>query len=190
MQNYLEDVVEALLEGGADANAGLWVKPIHRGWDHEGILRLLLEKGADPNVRDDCGNTVLHLAAVWGRWGAVRMLVEWGADVMIQQGRCLTALEQVDSRREDVVIREVSEEVMRDIVGLLVERSWWRVWRVRPWLHYAARWGCEDVARMLVDGGVDVGEVCPNGHTALEWATRYGYKEIVDMLWGRIVNAS
>jgi len=48
-------------------------------------VRELLKKGADPNVRDEYGNTPLHIAARDGRVDVVRLLLERGADPNIQR---------------------------------------------------------------------------------------------------------
>jgi Ankyrin repeat. len=40
---------------------------------------LLLQRGADPNVKDNCGLTPLDRAAAGGHEGVVRMLLEAGA---------------------------------------------------------------------------------------------------------------
>ena len=43
-------------------------------------VRELLKKGADPNVRDEDGDTPLHDAASVGHVNVVRLLLEHGAD--------------------------------------------------------------------------------------------------------------
>jgi ankyrin repeat protein len=54
---------------------------LHFGVSHEPVVRTLLERGADPNVRDegDCAYP-LHFAAERGDLAIVRLLVEHGAD--------------------------------------------------------------------------------------------------------------
>ena len=50
------------------------------------IARILLEKGADPNVKDpDVGRTPLHNAVAYGTPGTVMCLLQGGADVTIKE---------------------------------------------------------------------------------------------------------
>lgn len=54
---------------------------LHFGIRHEAIVRALLDRGADPNVRDEGDNaTALHFAAENQDPGIIRALVEHGAD--------------------------------------------------------------------------------------------------------------
>ncbi len=55
---------------------------LHQAVRHPDALRLLIEHGADPNVRDDGDNaSALHLAAAHGNLESVRILLAAGADV-------------------------------------------------------------------------------------------------------------
>jgi ankyrin repeat protein len=66
----------ALLAGNTGART-----PLHYGVHHEGVVRLLLERGADPNIRDEGDDAMpLHFAAERGDLPVVRLLVEHGAD--------------------------------------------------------------------------------------------------------------
>ena len=74
------------MEAGADTNAGdplLGVTPL--SWaalhGHTDAVDLLLELGADVNVRNQDGATALHLAAFLGRAKTVDLLLNRGADV-------------------------------------------------------------------------------------------------------------
>jgi ankyrin repeat protein len=49
---------------------------------NEDVVQLLLERGADINAEDHRGWTALHAAAVNGHVDVVRLLLERGADVL------------------------------------------------------------------------------------------------------------
>ncbi|MDQ3997434.1 MAG: ankyrin repeat domain-containing protein [Gemmatimonadota bacterium] len=88
---------------------------LHRAVRHPGAVRLLLEHGADPNVRDVGDNALpLHFAAGSGPLDSVRALLDAGSDV---HGLG-------DLHRLDVIgWATVFEEPRRDVVDLLVERG-------------------------------------------------------------------
>lgn len=44
-------------------------------------MKLLIENGAEINIKDNDGNTPLHYAAKRGFMGIIRLLVENGADI-------------------------------------------------------------------------------------------------------------
>ena len=56
---------------------------LHHGIRHEAVVRALLERGADPNIRDDGDNAMpLHFAAEDQSFPIIRLLVEHGADTI------------------------------------------------------------------------------------------------------------
>lgn len=66
--------------GELPANAGHRTA-LHFGVGHEPIVRVLLERGANPNIRDDGDNAMpLHFAAENQDFGVIRLLIEHGAD--------------------------------------------------------------------------------------------------------------
>jgi uncharacterized protein len=81
-----EDVAAELLRRGADVSAAsrnpLRVQPLHSAaaGSHTGIVRLLLEHGADPNARQQGGFTPIHAAAQNGNEELYALLVAHGAD--------------------------------------------------------------------------------------------------------------
>lgn len=70
--------VRRLLEKGAYKNTPLHLASA-RG--HIGIAKILIEKGAKIEAKDNYGNTPLHLAAKHGHTGTAKMLIEKGAEI-------------------------------------------------------------------------------------------------------------
>jgi ankyrin repeat protein len=51
---------------------------------HVEVVRMILERGADPTVQDKDGRTPFHLASLEGHVEVVRMILERGADPTVQ----------------------------------------------------------------------------------------------------------
>jgi len=74
------------------------------------VVRLLLEKGANVDARNDWGVTPLHQAATEGRVGVVRLLLEKGADVDARASFGVTPLLFAASRGHVDVVRLLLEK--------------------------------------------------------------------------------
>jgi len=93
------DIVEYLVEVGADLDnkssllrgRTALIMAVRQG--NEELAQLFLEKGANPNVRDDVGLTALHWAAAEAGEGMVELLLENGADPTVRDGLGETALD-------------------------------------------------------------------------------------------------
>jgi ankyrin repeat protein len=103
------DAAAALLAAGADPNAvsknSLHVAPIHAAAAAgcEDIARLLLERGANANARQQSDFTALHEAARAGRLSFVKLLVDHGADVNAKSTDGRTPLSfALEGKHEDV----------------------------------------------------------------------------------------
>ena len=84
------DLAKFLIARGADVNAvaenAQRVAPVHAAsavCDHE-ILTMLLDRGADPNARQQMDYTPLHTAASRGDVAMARLLIERGADLQVK----------------------------------------------------------------------------------------------------------
>jgi ankyrin repeat protein/catechol 2,3-dioxygenase-like lactoylglutathione lyase family enzyme len=97
-------------ERNRDGTTGL-----HVAVKHPDAVRLLLERGADPNVRDAGDNALpLHFAAGGGPLDSVRALLDAGSDVH--------GIGDVH-RLEVIGWATIFEKARRDVVDLLVERG-------------------------------------------------------------------
>jgi ankyrin repeat protein len=66
--------------GALPGNTGLRTA-LHFGCGHEAVVKVLLQRGADPNIRDEGDNACpIHFAAERGDLPIVKLLVEHGAD--------------------------------------------------------------------------------------------------------------
>jgi uncharacterized protein len=93
------DIAEYLATAGASLNSpshnGLKAAPIHSAaaGGHERIVKMLLEHGADPNVREQAGLTALHAAAQNGDAETIRALLLGGADLTLKSEDGKTAMD-------------------------------------------------------------------------------------------------
>ena len=93
------DTAEYLAKAGAPLNSpshnGLKAAPIHSAAaaEHVRIVKMLLELGADANVRKQAGYTALHAAAQNGDVETIRLLLFGGADLTLKSEDGKTALD-------------------------------------------------------------------------------------------------
>jgi ankyrin repeat protein len=136
MQDLLErepQLANARRDDGATA--------LHLALAHPAGVRLLLERGADPNVRDTGDNALpLHFAAAGAPIETVRLLIEAGSDV---HGRG-------DAHALDVIgWAACFEEPRRDVIDLLLARG------ARHHVFSAVATGDHQALRMLAAEGRD-----------------------------------
>lgn len=119
--------------------------------NHEDIVRLLLESGANVNATDAQDNTALHHAVHWGRTGIVRLLLDAGADATIDNinGHETPLILAVLMGRTDCVRlllekRDCSKEINKRIEG------------ITTLLHMAVASGHTEIVRLLLQHGADV----------------------------------
>ena len=99
-----------LIEAGADVDAvsrnGAELRPLHGAvaGRHTDVVRLLLESGANPNVKQMGGWTPLHGAANHGDVGQVRLLLAHGGDRSMQSDDGKTARDMAAAKGFDAVV--------------------------------------------------------------------------------------
>ena len=69
------------------------------------VVRWLLKHGADPNVRDENGEPLLHLALAFGRTEMACLLIEHGASVKVKDRWGRTPLDYVTGEQRDELIK-------------------------------------------------------------------------------------
>jgi ankyrin repeat protein len=187
-------------------------------WGHTSRLLVLLNAGANVNVRGDNGDTPLLLAAAYGHADTVEALLALGADINAKNDTGNTALiEAVASARleivkilienkADVKARNVAgssavdvarEKARPDIRQLLTKRAYAKSLRYfnSPAaiasivaLHEAALEGNTQRITSLLAQGSDLNARDANGRTALMIAASTNKTKVVDLLLAKGAN--
>ena len=162
-------VIELLLEAGANVNARLKLSPPFRNVGNDRGLDGLLTTGTTPLLR----------AAKALDGPAVRLLLAHGADVTLTNSRGITPLMaaagmgSVDADTRGFYLSEDVEQRSIETLTLLLKAGGdlnARDPRGLTALHEAARWGWNDVVQFLVDNGADLSATDNRGNTPVESA--------------------
>jgi ankyrin repeat protein len=141
---------------------------------HTHIALLLLERGADPNLRsgDQADSTPLCAAACHGYLDIVRALLAHGGDPNLREDEWWTALRWAAAHGHVEVAGELlAGGADPDLGAPLAE---------------AARRGSLGVARLLLEHGADPAGLDPQGRTALEIADEWAEKDVEAELVARV----
>ncbi len=140
------------------------------------VAELLLQKGADPNAKDQqLGGTPLIAAAINGDPVLLNLLLTHGADPKIRAAKNgMTALMAAAMAGQAKAV-----EILLDKGGGLDETDNFG----RTPLIWAAYYGAADAARLLVERGAALNpKEKDQGMTPLLWAAARGHQEIVSLL--------
>jgi uncharacterized protein len=139
--------------------------------DNAGTVGSLLQRGFDPNTRDEKGQTGLVLAMQERSLKAADVLLSHPAiqiDALNQAGE--SALMMAALKGEITGARALLER------GAKVNQAGWSA------LHYAAAGTEAPLVGLLLQKGADVNAASPNGSTPLMMAAQYGNEDSVKLL--------
>ena len=200
-KGQIEQAIHSL-DAGANINAPLgdfWETPLMTAVTNDDLemTRVLLDRGADVNVKTELDMTALLLACFSGKAEIARLLIAYGADTRYKWGDLDETLLITTARRGHTSILDFLLEAGADVeernnigftallaacygghpaaIHFLLERG--ADLHAKSDSHtalaLAALEGHLDTIRLLLDCGVDVNEITPNDATALEHA-RWG----------------
>jgi ankyrin repeat protein len=178
----VDQIVKLLIEAGAEVdwqekrNGTTALMGVAQSESAESgkVAETLLQAGADPNMKDNIGQTALHFAAISGNSGVVRVLINYGADINIAdgKGRSVFAIAAQSGLVEIVslLLADYGVDVnMKDDLGSTA-------------LILASEKGHVEVARLLLDAGADYAVADFKRNTALSIAQKKRKQDVVDLL--------
>ncbi|KAF3157612.1 hypothetical protein TWF569_000177 [Orbilia oligospora] len=139
----------------------------------ETIAELLIKSGVSVEDKDKNGETALWKALGYGKWGVLRMLIDRGADLKVKNklGETLLSHLEYDDPRDDV----------RFLVEALI--NWEDEDNYQEIMLASARYGYEDIIRLLIEKGVCLTAFDGRYGQQLLWnATLGGHAGIVGLL--------
>jgi len=169
------EVLNTLKQFGADLNASRkgGISPIHTAISQKSvsITRFLIENGAIIDIADNQGLTPLHHAAKTGHIGLIELLLSKSANPMI-----------LDKNGEPPLFTAIVNNNI-DAVGVLISHGLNHINnKKQTGLHLASMNGCVDIARRLIDGGININLVDCYQNTALHYASMSDSSEIINSL--------
>jgi ankyrin len=149
------------------------------------LLETLLKAGADVESPNADGQTALMVVARSGRAAAPRLLLKYGAQVnAVERWRGQTALMWAAAQKQPAMVAELVK-AGADVNARSTINNWERQVTAEPRaiyrpaggltpLLYAAREGCVECARMLVDAGAEINLADPEKISPLLMAVMNG----------------
>jgi hypothetical protein len=172
MTKYLKFAIYSLIAVGVSSFAGSFEDFfIAVRNDNAHKVFELLQRGFDPNTRDETGQTGLVMAMQESSLKAADVLLSHPAieiDALNQAGE--SALMMAAIKGEAAGARLLLGH------GAKVNQPGWSA------LHYAASGTEAQLVRLLMEKGADVNATSPNGSTPLMMAAQYGNEEGVKLL--------
>jgi ankyrin repeat protein len=160
------------------------------------VIEKLLKAGADAESPNADGQTALMLIARTSNVEAARILIRHGANVnAVEKWRGQTALHWAAAQSQGAMVKELLRHHANPDARSMVNTGLHQVTaepriQARPRggltpLLYAARQGCLECAKALVEAGADVNLIDPDGVTPLLMATENFHFDLAAYLLGK-----
>jgi ankyrin repeat protein len=206
-------IVEKILDEGIDVNItnkdGITplITAVKNGYTN--IVKLLIEKGANVNVKDNNGDPIILLATSSNNIGVdiLRLLIENGANVNVTSndeyfrtpltsalsGHRKEMAELLINNGADIELASMNDSRPLqyavlfdiDIVDLLIKKGV----DVNKFDYYgwtalmkASHFGKKDIVYLLLQNGAEINIKNKHGDTALTFASKEGYDDIAELL--------
>ncbi len=190
--------INLLLELGANLNEeDEMVSPLMAAMEAENIelMRLLLERGANPNIKIYAHKSLLHKAAQCNFEQAALLLLKHGADVNAKDDKGATALheailwasEQVIAvllNCEGIQVDEIEAREQTTPLQLCLKRYFFKT-RLKSLPRSPGMFSISTIERMIVsllDHGATINARDSHGSTTLMYASFFGVETIVKLL--------
>lgn len=200
--------VESLIDKGAEVNKADesgYVPLVYAVWnDDPNVVKLLLNKDADPNARDMTpGFTVLHWAILMDNRGSVELLLAAGANVNTKSNSGETPLDVaaygVSAAIGDLLVAKGAEvsslhaaayvgdlEKVKAFIAKGADANEERGMIQGTALHAAAAGARTEVVRYLISQGADVSAKNRRGQTPLDLAREAKQNDVIEVLLGML----
>ena len=177
------NIIRKLLRAGADINAVIasrgWT-PLHMaavsGW-HE-AAKVLVENGIDLNTADKRGVTALHYAVSSGTREAEKVAV-----LLLEHGAEFDTSASDGSTPLLTAAQKGKVEAVKLLLGKGADNSAKDKATQRTMLHFAAIHGYGNIARLLIENGLDIHMQDKFGKTSLDYAELHGNRKVADYIY-------
>jgi serine/threonine protein kinase/ankyrin repeat protein len=184
---YCPPAIERLLASGVDINEETRFGPPllaaaryqwlyewgRRMWERENAVKILLEKGADPNMRDTDGRNALMVMSMEFR-SAFPRGVRRGLRAIVPVGAHGGGIFAVEDGN---LVHLIGKALLQAGCDINAADS-----NGRTPLMYAARYNRLPAVRLLLIGGANINARDKSGMTALDLAKQFGAQEIIRLL--------
>ncbi|CAH1795593.1 unnamed protein product [Owenia fusiformis] len=149
--------------------------PLHHAarYNRVEVMQLLLDKGADPNIKGLDDMISLHLAVKYNCIDATEILLKYKANLNAVDNKGKTALHYSTKRSQDKITQML---LMQDTCNVNAEDE-----DLQTPLHFAAECGSDGICSLLLSCGADLQAKDINDMTPLMYAALDGHVTVIDL---------